>query len=407
MNKKQETIIAQDMASGHPLSPEAFTNKEPMKCTSILVIPLLDEQMGLPYFDMPLELQSEYQREAIQMAMRQGEPVFLVPEAEFGADMPDDHLIASRFKGTKGVIAYPVNFEAPKEANGMEYGRTLLKGGFQGEVFATSWISDFVGVSVHECNYRPIPNPVLAEQYLDLLDISFEKLMSFLPEHVRTEIRNGLDALPPRSLASISFMMFHSPLDYREKLNILAELDMPKRMELILHLFSEHIQKLKIREEINMRTMEQFNERQKTDYLRTQIKTIQRELNIEVDENDDEELRQRADAKNWTEETRDAFDKEMRKLLRYASNSPEYAMQYAYLDTFLNLPWLDCDNSDFDLKDVERILNRDHYALDKVKDRIIIPVSAVRDEGRQDFVGQVRGRSLGPQICARSTRRRT
>ena len=91
MNKKQETIIAQDMASGHPLSPEAFTtNKEPMKCTSILVIPLLDEQMGLPYFDMPLELQSEYQREAIQMAMRQGEPVFLVPEAEFGAAMPDD-----------------------------------------------------------------------------------------------------------------------------------------------------------------------------------------------------------------------------------------------------------------------------------------------------------------------------
>lgn len=378
MNKKQETIIAQDMASGHPLSPEAFTNNEPMKCTSILVIPLLDEQMGLPYFDMPLELQSEYQREAIQMAMRQGEPVFLVPEAEFGADMPDDHLIASRFKGTKGVIAYPVNFEAPKEANGMEYGRTLLKGGFQGEVFATSWISDFVGVSVHECDYRPIPNPVLAEQYLDLLDISFEKLMSFLPEHVRTEIHNGLDALPSRSLASISFMMFHSPLDYKEKLSILAELDMPKRMELILHLFSEHIQKLKIREEINMRTMEQFNERQKTDYLRTQIKTIQRELNIEVDENDDEELRQRADAKNWTEETRDAFDKEMRKLLRYASNSPEYAMQYSYLDTFLNLPWLDCDSSDFDLKDVERILNRDHYALDKVKDRIIEQMAVLK-----------------------------
>ena len=127
MNKKQETIIAQDMASGHPLIPSAVTCSEELKCTGILVIPLLDEQMGLPYFDMPLELQSEYQREAIQMALRLGQPVFLVPEAEFGADMPDDHLIASRFKGTTGIVAYPVNFEAPKEANGMEFGRTLLK----------------------------------------------------------------------------------------------------------------------------------------------------------------------------------------------------------------------------------------------------------------------------------------
>ena len=68
----------------------------------------------------------------------------------------------------------------------------------------------------------------------------------------------------------------------------------------------------------------------------------------------------------------------MRRLMRYSMNSPEYALQYSYLDTFLDLPWNHCDNEVFDLADVERVLDRDHYGLEKVKERIVEQMAVIK-----------------------------
>ena len=105
--------------------------------------------------------------------------------------------------------------------------------------------------------------------------------------------------------------------------------------------------------------------------MQQQIRTIQDELGDAGTDQDFDELRARAEEKNWDEATAAAFEKEMRKLERVHPQSPDYSVQYTYLDTLLNLPWGVYTEDNFDLKKVEDQLNKDHYGLENVKDRII------------------------------------
>ena len=132
-----------------------------------------------------------------------------------------------------------------------------------------------------------------------------------------------------------------------------------------------------MRQELHSRAISEIGQRQKDDFIRTQIRVLQDELN---DGEDPEvaELRKKAQTKEWTEETAAAFDKEIKKLMRYAPNSPDYALQYSYLETFLGLPWSHCDRSEFELSDVKDVLEREHYGLDKVKKRIIEHMAVIK-----------------------------
>ncbi len=120
-----------------------------------------------------------------------------------------------------------------------------------------------------------------------------------------------------------------------------------------------------------------MGQRQREEFLRTQMQQIKNELG-DSEEAELDELRQRAEYKEWNEETRERFEKELKKLQRFNPTSADYAIQYAYIDTYLDLPWEHCDNSDFTLDKVEEVLERDHYGLEKVKERIVEQMAVLK-----------------------------
>lgn len=376
MSKKSEQLIRQDLNKFHPLFQSDWTDRMPMRDTSVFVLPLLEDNIFPPYCRVSIPIVSDYQREVVKQAMSEDRLVFLVPEMEF-KDQMNDQVIASRFKGCRGVIGVVHSFDEGDE-NQNQDDSSVISIGFPGIVSSASWENDLAVATVGEIMMVPAPDNMEQRELSDLLKQTFESIVNFLVPDIRKQILDGYRKMPVDTMEQLAFMITNSPLSYQERVDLSTILDLSILREELIKKFSLHREKLALREELSRRTMQQMGERQKTEFLRAQIKTLQQEISNEIDENDEEELRTRAGQKNWREEDHKAFDKEMRRLLRYAPNSPEYAMQYQYLDTFLNLPWSKCDNSDFELEDVENILNRDHYALDKVKDRIIEQMAVLK-----------------------------
>ena len=101
-------------------------------------------------------------------------------------------------------------------------------------------------------------------------------------------------------------------------------------------------------------------------------------------DNEDQEINnlyQRGTNKNWDDSVKEVFEKEMRKLERLAPQSPDYSVQYSYIENLLDLPWNECTTDNFNLSNAEKQLNKDHYGLDKVKDRILEQLAVLKLRG--------------------------
>ena len=185
----------------------------------------------------------------------------------------------------------------------------------------------------------------------------------------------------------INFLATNIPFSPTEKQNLLQERSIKKRAYKLYAILSKEAQFLELKADIQSKTREDLSQQQREHFLQQQIRTIQDELGTSDDEF--AELEERAKKKNWSEDTAKAFYKELRKLERINPQSPDYNVQYSYLDTLLNLPWNVFTVDKFNLKTVESKLNHDHYGLDKVKDRILEHLSVLK----------LRGDMKSPIIC--------
>ncbi|EJW95250.1 ATP-dependent protease La, partial [gut metagenome] len=132
--------------------------------------------------------------------------------------------------------------------------------------------------------------------------------------------------------------------------------------------------------DINQKVKSEIDQQQREYYLNNQLKTIQEELGMDEME-EFSKLRAKADKKQWSAEIREIFDKEMAKLERYNPSSPEYSIQYNYIQFMLDLPWDEKSKDNTDLKRAQKILDEDHYGLDSVKERIIEYLAVLKLKG--------------------------
>ena len=178
----------------------------------------------------------------------------------------------------------------------------------------------------------------------------------------------------------VNFLAANMPLLPEQKQEMLQEPEFKKRAYKLYSLLSKEAQFLALKADIQSKTREDLSQQQREHFLQQQIRTIQDELGSSVDE-DIEDLAKRAEKKKWGEETATAFEKELKKLERINQQSPDYFVQYSYLDTLLNLPWQEYTTDNFNLKKVEAKLNKDHYGLEKVKDRILEQLAVLKLRG--------------------------
>ena len=168
--------------------------------------------------------------------------------------------------------------------------------------------------------------------------------------------------------------------NFNDKVDLLRYDEVKTRAMKLLSALDVQGQLLKIKQEINQKVKSEIDQQQREYYLNNQLKTIQEELGMD-DESEFETLRAKARTKKWPESVAKQFEKEMSKLAKYNPSSPDYSIQYNYIEFMLSLPWGDMSRDNLDLKHARKVLDNDHYGLDNVKERIIEYLAVLKLKG--------------------------
>ena len=179
----------------------------------------------------------------------------------------------------------------------------------------------------------------------------------------------------------VNFIASNMDLSVIQKQVLLEKDSLKERALLTLKNLSKELQKLQLRNDIQSKTKSDLDQQQREYYLNQQLKTIQEELGGSSNEEELEEMRLKAKSKKWTKEVGVNFDKELKRLKRMNPQMAEYGIQRNYLELMLELPWGEFSEDQFDLKNAQKILDRDHFGLEEVKERIIEHLAVLKLKG--------------------------
>ena len=179
----------------------------------------------------------------------------------------------------------------------------------------------------------------------------------------------------------VDFICTNLPLKKDEKIELLRIDSLRARTYRLLEILNREVQLAEIKESIQMRAREDIDQQQREYFLQQQIKTIQDELGGGGQEQEIEEMRKKAETIKWNDEVKATFLKEVDKLERTHPQSPDYSVQLNYLQTMLSLPWGIYTTDNLSLVNAEKTLNKDHYGLEKVKERIIEHLAVLKLKG--------------------------
>ncbi|MFM6953804.1 MAG: endopeptidase La [Sphingobacteriaceae bacterium] len=169
----------------------------------------------------------------------------------------------------------------------------------------------------------------------------------------------------------INFISSNMNADVAAKQSMLEVAKLRERAQMVMEHLTQELQMLELRNQIQSKVRTDLDKQQREYYLNQQLKTIQEELGGNSPDLELENLKKRAADKKWNKEVAEHFQKEADKLARMNPAAADYSVQINYLELLLDLPWSEFTKDNFDLKRAQKILNKDHYGLDKVKQRII------------------------------------
>ena len=268
------------------------------------------------------------------------------------------------------------------------------------DLYTTGVIADIVilqGKKRFELNELTETDPylsgkitVLEDTKPDKTDREFEALISTIKDLTIKML--GAVAEPPRDLIFsiknnknvlyvVNFSCSNIPSGSAEKQQLLLIGDLKERAYRLLFILNREYQLVELKASIQMKTHEDINQQQKEYFLQQQIKTIQEELGGNINELEIKELREKASRKKWPAEVAQVFEKELRKLERLHPQSPDYSVQTQYVQNIVNLPWNEYSKDNFNLSHAQKVLDRDHYGLEKVKERIIEHLAVLKLKG--------------------------
>ena len=168
----------------------------------------------------------------------------------------------------------------------------------------------------------------------------------------------------------VNFICTNFPFNVDEKVQLLRYDNLKDRMYKLIQILNREVRLADIRQAIQIRTREDIDRQQREYFLHQQIKNIQDELG-DGQESEIDELRLKGSRMKWTKEAADTFEKEVSKLERINPQAPDYSVQLTYLQTMLSLPWGIYTEDNLNINNAEKTLNKDHYGLEKVKERIL------------------------------------
>lgn len=231
---------------------------------------------------------------------------------------------------------------------------------------------------------------LLEDRMPDKTDREFEALISTIKDLTIKML--GSISEPPRDLIFsiknnknvlylVNFSCSNIPSGASEKQELLLIGDLKDRAYRLLFILNREYQLVELKASIQMKTHEDINQQQREYFLQQQIKTIQEELGGNINELEIKELREKGRKKKWPASVAEIFEKEVRKLERLHPQSPDFSIQTQYVQAIINLPWNEYSKDNFNLIHAQKVLDRDHYGLEKVKERIIEHLAVLKLKG--------------------------
>jgi ATP-dependent Lon protease len=211
------------------------------------------------------------------------------------------------------------------------------------------------------------------------------KILRLNPE-IPQEAQVALDNIQSMHFL-IHFLSSNLSVDVNDKQKILETKNILERGTLLLQYMTREIQMLEIKHEIQKKVTTDIDQQQRDYYLRQQMKVLQDELGYDTPDKEIEALRKRGEGKKWSKEVQAHFNKELDKLHRINPAAAEYPVMMNYVEFILELPWNEYTEDNFDLKRAKKILDKDHFGLDKVKTRILEYLAVLKL--KQDMKGPI------------------
>ena len=222
------------------------------------------------------------------------------------------------------------------------------------------------------------------EEFKALTDLIHERTLGFLEKIAPSAPAGFLETI--RSVKNRAYIIHLSASLLQVSTEVRQEMleaeDLSVRGLRVLAQLQAHIQESDIKESILSRTRQEMDQQQREYFLQQQMRTIQDELGTGASADDEiEELRKKGADKLWSESVAETFEKELRKAERLNPQSPDFSVQMQYLRTIVDLPWGVYSQDNFDLKGAKEILDREHYGLDRVKERILEHLAVLKLKG--------------------------
>ena len=243
----------------------------------------------------------------------------------------------------------------------------------------------------------------------DLRHITNEyiKLNDDIPEEASFAIKNVNN-----NIMALNFICSNMAFTIKEKMDLLQKDSIKERLFSTMRIINRELSLLSLKQDIRNKTRDDIDEQQRNYFLQQQIKNLQAEMSNGESSPEKSELLEKAEKKKWPQDVAKTFYKEADKLDQLNPQSPEYNVQLTYLQTLVSLPWGDYTKDDLNLNRAQKMLDKDHYGMEKVKERILeyIAVLSLRGDLKSPIlclygppgVGKT---SLGKSIAAAMSRK--
>ncbi len=208
------------------------------------------------------------------------------------------------------------------------------------------------------------------------LSIKIIKNSNTIPDEATFAIRNI-----ENSVGLINFVCSNFSISLGDKVKLLETSNLSERGYMLLNILTKESQLLEIKASIQKKARLDIDQQQREYYLQQQMKTIQDELGGGAAEQEIKAFKEKASKKKWSDSVKEIYEKEVKKLERMHPNAPDYSVQLSYIETIVNLPWNEFTKDNFDLKRAQKTLDRDHFGMEKVKDRIIEHLAVLKLNG--------------------------
>lgn len=295
-----------------------------------------------------------------------------------------------------GVIAQrDVKIEEPEPKDLHEIGTTakiikMLSMPDGGNTLILQGIKRFV-VKQHVTSEPVIEAEIEYLSDIDFADVQQEKAMMDNMKDMANKIIELSPNIPNEAkiilnnITNIRYLAYfitsNLNVDLVQKQQILETNDVRERIQQVLKILHQELQLQELKANIHNKTKTDIDKQQREYFLNQQMRAIQEELGGDMYQEELNRLKEKAATKKWSEAVAKAFDKEIERIKRMNPAAAEYSVILNYLDLMVELPWNDTTQDNFDLKNAQKILNEDHYGLDKIKDRILEYLAVLKLKG--------------------------